>query len=96
MSVLHMAACHGNHEVCKFIMEQIECKNPTMEWSGSTPFHEAAENGHISLCELFINNTKDLKPLDHEGKTPFDLAKENGHKKICKLIKSSIRKQNDT
>ena len=68
-------------------MEQIECKNPTVElsgweWSANTPFHEAAENGHISLCELFINNTKDLKPLDNEGKTPFDLAKENGHKKI--------------
>ena len=82
------------HEVCKFIMEQIECKNPTR--FGTTPFHEAAENGHFSICQLIINNTKDLKPLDFEGKTPFDLAKENGHKKICKLIKSAIRKQNDT
>ena len=48
------------------------------------------------MCQLIINNIKDLKPLNKEGKTPFDLAKEEGHEEICNLIKSAIKNQNET
>jgi ankyrin repeat protein len=67
-----------------------------MEFSTYTPLHEAAKNGHFSVCQLIVNNTKDLKPLNWEGKTPFDLAEEEGHEEICNLIDSAIKNQNET
>ena len=69
-------------------------KNPKAN-NGWTPLHEAAENGHFSVCQLIVNNTKDLKPLNKGGKTPFDLAKEEGHEKIWNLFNSALKNQNE-
>ena len=42
-------------------MENIEDKNPP-DSIGWTPFHEAAENGRLEVCQLIINNIEDKNP----------------------------------
>ena len=46
---------------------------------GRTPFHGAAQFGHLELCKLFsesyVNNEQ---PVDHQGWTPFHVAAASG------------------
>ena len=74
----------------KFIFDIIEDKNPADEF-GSTPLHLAAKKGHLSICELILENVEEKDPKSYDdgyAKTPFDFAKSNGHSKICRLIKN--------
>ena len=42
----HYAAKYGHLEICEYMIDQIECKNPTND-TGLTPLHNAAERGHL-------------------------------------------------
>ena len=53
---------------------------------GTTPLHDAAENGNIQICQLIMKNAKDKNPKDNNGKTPFHLAAENGHMELCRIF----------
>ena len=73
----------------------IRKKNPQSnnKWK-FTPLHKAAEYGHQSVCEFFINHTgiQDKNPPDYEGTTPAHLAAENGHFKTCMVILHKLDK----
>ena len=51
----------------------IEDKNPGAD-NGWTPLHCAADNDHLDVCKLIMDNVKDIKPKNNNGKTPFQLA----------------------
>ena len=69
------------------IIDYSEIKNPK-DNEGRTPFHLAAEKGHLPICEvIFDNNSKDIN-----GQTPLHLAAKSGHLIICKLISEKIKK----
>ena len=51
-----------------------------------TLFHLAANNGHLSICQLMIDGIKDRHPRDINGSYPLHLAAENGNFSICQLI----------
>ena len=44
---------------------------------GLTPLHEAAGNGHLSLCKFIMENLEDKNPEDSDGFTPLHLAAQN-------------------
>ena len=41
--------------MCKLILENVDEKNPKC-LDGISPLHVAAENGHLAICELIMNN----------------------------------------
>ena len=61
---------------------------------GNNPLHLAAENGHLSVCNVFITWIEKVYAEGIEysnaqnacGSTPLHLAAENGHLPICQFL----------
>ena len=81
-SPLHIAAECGNLELCRYIIDRIEDKNPK-DFSGETPLHWAAEKGHYEVCKLILEKISDKNPKDVYGNTPLQIAAEHGNLKLC-------------
>ena len=81
-SPLHIAAECGNLELCRYIIDRIEDKNPK-DFIRETPLHWAAEKGHYEVCKLILEKISDKNPKDFYGNTPLEIAAENGHLKLC-------------
>ena len=83
---LHFAAEKKLVSVCQkwmeIVPEEVNCKDA----NGNTPFHLAAQCGHLERCELFIKNFDDLNAQNYIGYIPFHLAAYNGHLAVCNLI----------
>jgi hypothetical protein len=97
--LLYHAAEKGDLEVFQFVFHNAKVKNPKMQRYSclkNTPFHVAAENGNLSICQLIIPYLKGGKnPRSHSlGRTPLELAANNGHFEVCKLIMSKIKIKN--
>ena len=94
---LHEAASRGNFEICKFIIDQVEDKNPANE-TGHTPFHIAAKhdrnNSHFDICQLIFEATGFHNPSDKYGETPLHSAAFNGNLKICEMIIEKVDHKN--
>ena len=90
---LHEAASRGNFDICKFIIDQVDDKNPVNK-SGHTPFHIAANYdgdssqivGHFEICQLIFEATGFQNPSNEYGETPLHSAASNGNLKICEMI----------
>ena len=100
--ILYFAAMIGHEEFFKEEnISKFNEKNPDTLF-GHTPLHFAARNGHLSICQLIIQNLKADDP-DTDGildfKTdndlnPLWLAYYEGHENrldICKLIIESMQ-----
>ena len=58
---------------------------------GNTPFHIAAKNGRIRICEFIMaSKIVDKSPTNNNGDTPLHLAAKNGHFGLCKLIAKNV------
>ena len=59
---LHFAARNGCLQMCQYIMDKIENKNPpslskiSYQERKKTPLHLAAKKGHLEICKLIIEN----------------------------------------
>ena len=88
---LHCAVTYGKFDICQFIVDNVQDKNPADE-IGLTPLHLAAKKGHLSICQLILENVEKKDPRtkynDGYGRTPYDFAKSNDHSEICQLIKN--------
>ena len=82
-SPLHIAAECGNLELCHYIIDRVEDKNPK-DLCGETPLHWAAEKGHYEVCKLILEKISDKNPKDFYGNTPLQIAAEYGNLKLCK------------
>ena len=60
------------YKICKFFIENITNKNPATSSvnGGTTPLHEAAENGHFEICKLITANIEAKNPQNAFGQTP--------------------------
>ena len=80
-----MAAKMGHLDVCKFIIERVENKNPS-DNDGKTPLHMAAEYGRLEICQLIIKNIEDKNPVDNSGRTPKKMAQLKRFGEIVQLF----------
>ena len=100
-SPLHEAASRGNFDICKFIIDQVDDKNPAND-TGHTPFHTAANyihntnhsclvpfgqiRGHFEICQLIFEEIGFQNPSDNRQRTPLHYAASHGNLEICKMI----------
>ena len=100
-SPLHEAVSRGNFDICKFIIDQVDDKNPAND-KGHTPFHTAANYrhnthhscpgplgqiwGHFEICQLIFERSGFQNPGDNYGRTPLHCAASYGNLKICNMI----------
>ena len=92
---LHFAAKIGQLEIVTnaYADKAIEDKNPTdvEEW---TPLHYAAQSGHVTMCQLIIDQLEDKNPKSRFGLTPLHLAVLNNHFPCCKLLIENAEDKN--
>ena len=73
---LHLVAETGNFDICKYIIDSVEDKNPKdfLDW---TPLHWAAQEGNKNICILILENVDEKNPIEKKGMTPLRLALQN-------------------
>ena len=91
---MHFAAQEGHTEICKFLIEIVEDKNP-LNNTGLSLLHCAANKGHLETYKLIMEHFKDknLKNSIH-GSTPLHYAANKGHFEMCKFLLGLIGKAN--
>ena len=48
-TLLHIFAEQGQSEMCQYVIEKMDDKNPS-SYGGSTPLHLAAQEGYLNVC----------------------------------------------
>ena len=78
--------------LCEFILKVTKDKNPKLTTFdiGWTPLHEGAQNGHLLICYMIMNEITDKKPGDIDGITPLHAAAAKGHLETFKLIMNKV------
>jgi hypothetical protein len=84
-TALHMAAAHGQTELCKLLIQEHANVNATNNY-GSTAFHRAAEKGHTEVCKLLIQEHANVNATNSDGSTTLHMAANKGHTEVCKLL----------
>lgn len=59
---------------------------PPFPQLGTTPFHSAAERGHLPLCKWFVSIGVDAHTTDTFGRSPLHCAAERGQLAICQWL----------
>ena len=94
-SPLHLAADRGHYDICKFIMEHVDYKDPDyFYFSNRTPLDLAITSNHLDVCELIIKNLTNKNPSDSDGITPLHIAALFGRSEICRLIVKNVDHKN--
>lgn len=53
---------------------------------GETALHEAAEEGHLEVCQYLIDNGARVNAVDDDGETPLHEAASEGRLDVVKLL----------
>ena len=80
-------------ELCKFIVDKAEDKNPA-NVNGSTPLHVAAAEGELEIFEMIANKVTNINPRDNVGWTPLHGAAQYGHREMCEFIADKVEDKN--
>ena len=86
-----MGHCH----LVQFFMSILEERYP-QDVNGNTPFHTAAYNGQVRVCNYFLDTEEDKNPVNSKiwRTTPLHLAATNGHFNVCKRIMRKVFNKN--
>ena len=93
-SPLHVAGAVGDIELFNGIKEKTGLNENSKNNRGHTPFHVAATNDRLSLCEAIIEKLQDKNPRDNFGATPLHQAAFHGSLKVCQLIMDKVDDKN--
>ena len=91
---LYVAGALGDIELFNDIKEKTGLNENSKNNVGLTPFHVAAVNNRLSLCEAIIEKLQDKNPRSNNGQTPLHLAAFKGHLKICQIIMDKVNDKN--
>ena len=61
---------------------------------GSTPLHFAAQNGHLEVCKLIMDNITDKNPANVEGEMPYHFAAKKGQLAVCQFMLENLSDKN--
>ena len=67
-------------------------KSSPQQYNSYTPLHSAAENGHVELCRLIMDEIEDIFPKTKDKTTPLHLATRGGHIAVKDLILKYVEK----
>ena len=65
--------------------DKIQDKNPA-DKGGFTPLHLASRKGHLTICNIILENVADMNPPDIRRQTPLHEAAARGHLSIFQLL----------
>ena len=85
LTPLHIAAIHGQLDLCKYIIDRNEDKNPKSN-SGCSPMHWAAGIGNLTLMQYVPISVLNENPGDKSGVTPLHWAAKNGQFEVVKYL----------
>ena len=54
-------------------------KNISERHNKNTPFHAAAQNGHLSVVQYFLQQGEDIEAANEMGATALMIAVQKGH-----------------
>ena len=93
VTTLHLATQVGDFEISRFIIDNIDNKNPRAT-SGVTPLHMAAKCGNLEVCKLIMATIDELIPGDNNGTTPLHEAAAQDYSEVCQFIIGKISRKN--
>ena len=85
LTPLHIAAIHGQLDLCKYIIDRNEDKNPKSN-SGCSPMHWAAGIGNLTLMQYVPISVLNENPGDKSGVTPLHWAAKNGQFEVVEYL----------
>ncbi|CAO2210919.1 unnamed protein product [Urochloa humidicola] len=88
MGVLHIAACAGHLEVCKYLVEELGGDANMIAAEGVTPFMTAAQSGDVSTVKYLLDCGGDLMKADDKGRTVLHHAACTGSTKVTEYLLS--------
>ena len=94
ISPLYVAGGMGDIELFNCIKEKTGLNENSKNNLGHTPFHVAAANNRLSLCEVIIDKLQDKNPRSNIGQTPLHHAASEGYLKVCQLIMDKVDDKN--
>eukprot|EP00117_Sycon_ciliatum_P034988 scpid52970/ scgid2256/ Espin; Ectoplasmic specialization protein len=96
-TALHFAASTGKTPCLIWLLTQEECANSvdTVDKSGSTPAHDAAENGELECLQVLVSHGADITLKDNEGYTPYDLSFHGEHDECAAFLKAQETKRKE-
>ncbi len=83
---LFQAATQGSVSGCRRYVEEDGAAVTSIDASGRTPLHWAAENGHRDVCSYLIQIGADVNAKSKDGVRPLTLAKGGNHQEVVKLL----------
>ena len=98
MSVLHLAASLDQLEIVKFVINNIEDKNPIVPTTnGYTILHMLAyEPGHVEVVDYILKQLKkeDRNPYDGNGNSAAHIAVLSDNIELMKLFVADLEDKN--
>ncbi|XP_044355822.1 ankyrin-3 isoform X3 [Triticum aestivum] len=91
-NVLHLAACEGHLEVCRYLVEElggdVNAPGGGDVAEGATPFMLSAQSGHVSTVKYFLDHGGDLVKGLNKGRTVLHHAVCIGCCKVTEFLLS--------
>ncbi|CAL5012372.1 unnamed protein product [Urochloa decumbens] len=88
MGALHIAACAGHLEVCKYLVEELGGDANMTAAEGVTPFMASAQSGDVSTVKYLLDRGGDLMKADDKGRTVLHHAACTGSTKVTEYLLS--------
>jgi hypothetical protein len=84
---LHIACWQGNVPAVEYLLEMgAKVNELDSTLTRTTPLHEAARGGWVSIINLLMENGAEPMVLDMAGETPLHWAVRNGHAPAAKAL----------
>ncbi|CAL5002148.1 unnamed protein product [Urochloa decumbens] len=83
MGALHIAACAGHLEVCKYLVDELGGDANMTAAEGVTPFMASAQSGDVSTVKYLLDRGGNLMKADDKGRTVLHHAACTGSTKAA-------------